>query len=133
MLAYLDHAPDELGLRARLALLAARTWAMAMNARRCPLPALARLCARWGVPDAAWSAHCFFQWTFVNARKPLTLGCPCCGRVGDDEAQLLAAILNRDEGAVHAALSDVVRGDALNTAVRLAGKLRASLRVPEEP
>lgn len=132
MLAYLDRRPTELGLRARLALLVARIWANAMNARQCPLKAIEPVFTKWGVAGALWPAHYFLYWTLANAARPFALGCPCCGRIGDDEALLLSAMMTTNDDVARAALRDVVHAGALTTAVRLAGKLRENLLVPEE-
>ncbi len=127
MLAYLDRSPCELPLPARLGLMAMRLWAGEVRRNRRPIDLLQGLFENWGTPGALWPAHSFLYWTASHTLRPISLGCPCCGRVSDDEAMILSALFPREEEAACAAMSELVTPDAVTGAARLAQLWRAEL------
>ncbi|HVY03901.1 MAG TPA: hypothetical protein VG983_09620 [Caulobacterales bacterium] len=128
MLAYLDKAPLELDRPARLCLAALRLWSLAMRDRRCPINELRDLFTRVDAHGAIWPAHNLFWCVAFHARRPLHLGCPCCGRVSDDEATLLTAILADGAAQSEIALADLIESAGKTQARRFAAALAAELR-----
>jgi hypothetical protein len=86
-----------------------------------------RIVFRFEIYGALWPAHNFFYWMLVHPTRPIDLGCPCCGRVSDDEALILAALFAPLPAASRAALAELVAPLALNGAVRLAKGFGAEL------
>lgn len=120
MLAYLDRMPPELDPPVRLCLMAIRLWGTETRQDRCPVGLLRQLFARFHRPGALWPTHNFLYWTLAHAARPVRLGCPCCGRVADDEALLLAAIFAETAEQARAALTPLVIPIAADRAARMA-------------
>lgn len=131
MLTYLDRSPPELENRARLALMTIRLWATEMRRDRCPIGVLRHALPRWNAQGALWPAHNFLSWLLAYAARGIELGCPCCGRVSDDEALMLAALFAGDRTQAQAALATLVGSDALDGAVRRARMLGAEFNAVE--
>jgi hypothetical protein len=127
MLAWLDRRMADLGADERVLVLALRSWAAASRQGACPFEAL------YAVPglersQAMLALDAAFYWIAANARRKMTLGCPCCGRVGDDEALILAAVFAATEAAAGAAVRDLVNDEAAPLALRLARGVGKELR-----
>lgn len=120
MLAYLDRLPLDLPLGPRLGLMSVRLWARRMKEGLCPLGVLRPLYDRFEARGALWPAHNFLYWLTAHVARPIDLGCPCCGRVSEDEALILAAMFAEDDAPARAALTPLVSAAALGGAVRLA-------------
>lgn len=120
LLTYLERTAEELAPGPRLGVCAARLWARDVRQGGCPVGPLRHLFARAGVFGALWPVHNFLYWTAAHAQRQIDLGCPCCGEVSDDEAQMLAAMFAGSKDAARAALRDLVTPIALDGAVRLA-------------
>ncbi len=127
MISYLDRMPCELPWAARSAVFGLRLWVDALKQGRHPPDVLAQLFRRFGTAGAAWPAHNFFYWVSAHVTRAIQLGCPCCGRVSDDEALLLAAIFAPNPETARAALSGFASPQTLEGAVRLALVLGAEL------
>lgn len=122
MLQYLDQPLANLGGPERLAVLGLRVWARALRDGNCPMAALAGLFGLAGAGHALGPAHTFFSWMAAHAEHQLMLGCPCCGRVSEDEALLLAAMFADEPAAGLAAARALALPEA---AVGAAGLARA--------
>jgi hypothetical protein len=130
MLEFLDRPVITLDPQHAFVVIGLRLWVAAGLSGRCALADLACFSRRRGQYGALYPAHSFYYWTTEHARRRLCLGCPCCGRVGDDEALLLAAVFGADDART-AALADVIAPIALRSGVRLARALRANLRAED--
>ena len=119
---YLDRAPFELAMPARLAHASWRLWARHVREERCPIMTLRDLFGRFSAPGALWPAHNFYSSAFGYAVRPLAMGCPCCGRVTDDEALLLSALLARTDAQAEGAMKAFLPARAI-TRVRRAAKI----------
>ncbi|MEJ0061561.1 MAG: hypothetical protein WDM79_19230 [Terricaulis sp.] len=80
-----------------------------MRRDRCPIGVLRHALPRWNAQGALWPAHNFLSWLLAYAARGIELGCPCCGRVSDDEALMLAALFAGDRTQAQAALADARR------------------------
>ena len=128
MLAYLDRTPPELPLPQRVALMGMRVWAREVRCKRSPITPLQSLFARFDTPGALMPAHSFLYWSATHAARAIDLGCPCCGRVSEDEALMLAAMFMGDVNASCAAMRGIVAPVALAGAVRLAREFGVELQ-----
>jgi hypothetical protein len=128
MLDYLDQSPSCLAPAPQVVVLSLRLWAKALERGRCPVSPLHDMLVHSGVPEAFWHAHNLFSWTLEHASRRLHLGCPCCGRVGDDEAMLLAAVIADGEPQRDAALSGLIARVAVPRGLRMARALQGELR-----
>ncbi len=131
MYEYLDRMPPELPLPARVAHMSLRLWAKDVMQNRCPLTIQRDLFLRFGVSGALWPAHIFYAWIFAHAQRPINIGCPCCGRIGDDEAMLLTAVMSNDPVRMRACLRQLLAADAVERGVRAAKGFGAELRFVE--
>lgn len=118
---YLDRAPSELAMPARLSHMSLRLWAKEVREGRCPMATLRELFTVFGVPGALWPAHNFYSNAFGYATRPLAMGCPCCGRVTDDEALLLSVLRGETDAMAEGALKAFLPAPAIPR-VRRAGK-----------
>ncbi len=126
---YLDRAPSELAMPARLAHMSLRLWARDVRVERCPMHVLRDLFGRFGAPGALWPAHNFYSHAFGYAVRPLAMGCPRCGRVTDDEALLLSVLLAKDDAQAEGALKAFLPPPALNRVRRAARTFHAELQL----
>lgn len=124
---YLDRAPSELAMPARLAHISLRLWAKEVREERCPMGVLRDLFGRFGAPGALWPAHNFYSNAFGYAVRPLVMGCPCCGRVTDDEALLLSALLARTDAQAEGAMKAFLPAPAITRVRRAAKTFHAEL------
>jgi hypothetical protein len=127
MLDCVDQRASSLPPAPRVLVLGLRLWAKALERGRCPVAPLHGVLVHRGVSGALWPAHNLFSWTVEHASRRLYLGCPCCGRVGDDEALLLAAVLADGEPQREAALSGLIAQDAVPRGLRMARALQGEL------
>ncbi len=127
MLEYLDQPLANLGGPERLAVLGLRVWARALRDGTCPSRALAGIVDLAGAGHALGPAHTFFSWMVAHAEHQLMLGCPCCGRVSEDEAFLLAAMFAAEPAAGYAAARALAKSEAAVAAASLARVLGRQL------
>jgi len=126
---YLDRAPCVLAMPARLAHTSLRLWARDVREERCPMTTLRDLFGRFGAPGALWPAHNFYSSAFGYAVRPLAMGCPCCGRVTDDEALLLSALMAKTDAQAEGALKAFLPVPAINRVRRAAKTFQAELQL----
>ncbi len=126
---FLDRAPSELAMPARLAHMSLRLWAREVRQECCPMHTRRDLFGRVGAPGALWPAHNFYSNAFGYAVRPLAMGCPCCGRVTDDEALLLSALLAKSDAQADGAMKAFLPAPALNRVRRAAKTFHAELQL----
>lgn len=126
---YLDRAPCDLAMPARLAHMSLRLWAKDVRVDRCPMVGLRQLFGGFGVPGALWPAHNFYSNAFAYAVRPLAMGCPCCGRVTDDEALLLSALLAKTDAHAEGAMKAFLPAPAITRVRRAAKTFNAELQL----
>ncbi|MET0547284.1 MAG: hypothetical protein ABWZ40_13340 [Caulobacterales bacterium] len=131
MYEYLDRYPPQLDLPARIGHMSLRLWAKDVRSDRCPMMTLRSLFSRFGVSGALWPVHNFYSWTFAHAARPITVGCPCCGVVADDEAMLLTAIMAEDSAQINACLRSLITEQALARAIPMARCVGQELRLAQ--
>lgn len=128
MIEYLDRTPDQLSPLARSVVMALRSWLRDRRSGVVPPSGIRRALRYPQDHAAALIAHALFVWLGWNGRRPIVFGCPCCGRLSDDEALILAATFAANEHACRAGLLTLVHVGAVDEGVWLARRLAAALQ-----
>jgi hypothetical protein len=95
---------DSLDPAERLLVLAVRSWVADYQAGNDPASRLLEAMSAAGVPDAAVSIGLFMTEAARTARRPITIQCPRCAALSDDEQRILHAASLVQHRASHLAV-----------------------------